>query len=494
LEILETQNLFLKVMAVQFMFVWLNAFSLLIWAHDDHAATYSDDAVSLLQMSTKRTQNSRRKQVIISPTSGAMDFVGRYDVIRHDDQEVVRFDAQGFEMHFQVEGTTEVRMAIEQKISGPGGWYFEHHEEEDYEDGCWEAEPSLVVEHANTWRSSVAMQTSGSQPHHFLVYVNGVPQTAPPSKCLFCTFDTTAAVSGQTKEYTIATGLNPLVTNHIRIVKTSEPDFSTYPVAPNWLSLHALILDQGVARPDVNKQFKRKVEFVGDSWMTGFCDECNGGLCAAGMNTGSQMAGEDSSTFRWGSYALAWPQLLCEDLKANCHSTVLSGVGFRTACHPSWCVPNQTLPMFWERALATDTSSQWDFKAWTPDVLVMLASINEKFDDPPGGIEDPIVHKEEVLKVYSNFMDAAFERYAGVHIFVVCLDSYTTTNMCGAMKNLVNEKKNNGGQADVLDVYNMSGVADVKKCCGHPDMEGHKIIKQHVGEEVRRVMGWRDVQ
>lgn len=440
-------------------------------------------------MSATRRHNSTQR-VIISPKSGKMTFVGRHDYV----DPAVRFDAQGFEISFRVEGASTVQIAMAQQISGPGGWYFQPHYEDVYEDACFVSPQPEFLEGTNTGRSSEAMQPFGSQPHHFLVYVDGVPQIKPwqtNRKCTHCTFDTSEAGSGQVFEYTIARGLKRWKSYQIRIVKTSEPDLSTYPVAPNWLSLHALILDQGDAHKAYRKErTQHKIEFIGDSWMAGYCNGCEGGLCTEGMNKGSYQSGQDPGLWRWGSYALAWPYLLCEDLNADCHSTVLSGIGLHCTSHPGGdpndCSGDQTLPLFWQRTLATDESSQWDFNVWTPDVLAVLASINEHF-------EDPMRDKEAVLKTYDNFLDSVYERYPDVHVLVICLDSYTAMSMCNRLKRRVHKKKNSGAKVDLLDAFHdIPGLDNQKQCCAHPDAEAHKVIKNYVAEEMRRIMGWQD--
>ena len=54
-------------------------------------------------------------------------------------EDVVRFDAAGFEVQVRVQGATEVKVAISQEINGPGGWYAdvsdEINGETEFEDG-----------------------------------------------------------------------------------------------------------------------------------------------------------------------------------------------------------------------------------------------------------------------------------------------------------------------------------------------------------------------
>jgi len=451
--------------------------------------------ISLLQLQHRRGPSSPAlREVIISPASNLMKFVGRYDVAGPIGQQKVRFDAAGFEVQFQVTGTTEVKVALSQKISGPHGWFFDDgHDEEDFTDACMrDSKSSPKVQLLSTTSRlsfGAGMFPSGSQPHHFLVYVDGVPQRQPSEKkhkCQVCSFDTSEAVSGQVQRYTVASGLDPSKTHDIRIVKTSEPDFTSAPaLVPNWVSLHALILDRGSAQlPNTSRD--HRVEFIGDSWMAGYCNTCNGGNCTDGPVAGSSMAGDSPDTFRWGSYALAWPHLVCEELQAECHSTVMSGTGVHCVSHPRFqqndCSQDLTLPTYWQRTLSSDATSHWDFKAWTPEIIVMSVNSNEHFNDP-------VRDKDAVLQSYNNFLDTLYNIYPDVHVLLVCQDKDVAA-MCEYAKKLVADKKETGARVDLLDAYHIPERSEQKLCCGHPGEDYHKVIRDHVVQEVRRIMSW----
>jgi len=468
-----------------------------IWAFQDHEDIFSDEehVSSLLQMQHRRIHNPpASNEVAILPSSGLLKYVGRYD---SGDKEAIRFDAAGFEVQFQVTGATEVKVSLSQKISGPHGWFFDDgHSEEGFEDACF-ASSKASPPKANLLNGTyplaygLGMFPAGSQPHHFLVYVDGVPQRQPlegKSPCQVCTFDTSDAVSGQVKQYTIARGLDSRKAHDIRIVKTSEPDFSTEPAAvPNWIDLHAVTLDQGSARlPDTSRN--RRIEFIGDSWMSGYCNTCSGGMCNDGPMQGNSMAGNSPDTFRWGSYGIAWPHLLCEDLQAECHSTVLSGIGVHCTSHPfadpNGCSQDVTLPMYWQRTVASDPSSQWDFDEWTPEIVVMVVSSNEHFNDP-------VRDKEAVIRAYDDFLGIVYDTYPDVQVLLVCLDG-NSLQLCESVKEIVAAKKESGVHVDLLDVFRIPERSAQKVCCSHPSEDYHKVIKSHVAESVRQIMGWSD--
>jgi len=469
---------------------------------EEVADTFSDDGVSLLQMSKRQQHTDAGHQVIVPPSSTALRFVGRHDIVRHGGEEVVRFDAAGFEVQFRVQGAREVRVNISQEITGPGGWYAMDNPtpENVFEDACLYSKKKTIglSEGLVDGRLGLGMLSMGSEPHHFLVYLDGVAQWKPlmKSRCRVCTFDTTEAVRGNSNYYTIATGLDPSKSYHIRMVKTSEPDFSSDPApVPNWLSLHSVILDQGyLQRPDPAR--KRKIEFVGDSMMSGYCNICAGTPCENGRNYGQNLGGEPPDTSRWGSYALAWPHIVCEELKAECHATVLSGMGIHCNTHPPGdpddCSADQTLPQYWQRTLASDKATAWDYNTWIPDAFVFQASGNEHYDDP-------VRSKTAILATYDEFIDTVQQKYPAAHIFLVCgpfhqwwlLDE---NNLCPAMERLVYKKKHSGIQIDMIDFSKYPEQhQNVTDCCGHPGIDFHKLIKAKMAEEVQRIMGWNDL-
>jgi len=330
----------------------------------------------------------------------------------------------------------------------------------------------------------LGMESVGSQPHHFLVYVDGVPQYEhlTKSRCQICTFDTHEAIPGTFMSYWIARGLDRSKSHHIRIVKTSEPDFLHPWAVPNWLGLQSLVMDQGFAHdiePAPPRQ--RKIEFIGDSMMSGYCNTCDGTLCTTGRNKGNNLGGNAPGTFRWGNFALAWPHLLCEDLNAECHATVLSGMGTYCNTHPDGpfdCSHDQTLPNYWTRTLASDPDSKWDFSTWTPDVLIIQASSNEHLFDPS---RDP----KAVLISYERLLDTIHATHPNVHVFITC----QSDTICPHIENLVHKRKSKGGQIDMILMNDFDENTHFKSCCGHPDAAFHKVMKDRVVEEVTRVLG-----
>jgi len=210
--------------------------------------------------------------------------------------------------------------------------------------------------------------------------------------------------------------------------------------------------------------------------------------------------GDPADTVRWGSFALAWPHILCEELQAECHATVMSGMGIHCNTHPPGvpedCSADKTLTTYWQRTLASDETTAWDYNTWIPDVFVFQASPNEHYDDA-------VRNRTAVLAAYDKFIDTVHQTYPAVHVFLVCGPVLSWWNapqniFCPALEQIVHGKKQSGTRIDMIDLSkfpeHLDTTSSIKTCCGHPGRDFHKLIKAKMTEEVQQIMGWNDLQ
>jgi len=176
-------------------------------------------------------------------------------------------------------------------------------------------------------------------------------------------------------------------------------------------------------------------------------------------------------------------------MQAECFSTLLSGMGVECVTHnasdaPQGCSQDTTLPLYWQRTLASDPSIPWGFNTWTPDVLVAAVSTNEHWNDPG-------TDTEAVLN-YDEFLKLVYDKYPGVQVLLVCLDPQVE-QMCKAVEERVVAKIEKGAQVDLLDVTHYPEFSTQKNCCGHPDKHYHMILKDNILEKVQEMMHWHDL-
>lgn len=414
-------------------------------------------------------------------------FIGRFDVVEIQNMPVVRFDAMGFEIQFNVQGATEVKVLLEQTLSGPFGWfarpdlrsqYFSQQRPKPFH--------SRHQKHGMAHVSPIEMmQPPGSQPHHFLVYVDGVPQTTPLQRvqaCRECTFDTADAVAEQATPYPVAIGLSPSRSYSIRIVKTSEPEWCSVAPTPNWLAFHGLLLDSGEVVQPTKSSPQHRIEFIGDSWMVGFANVCNGTYNEA---TGSNMGGEPLEVVRMGSFAYAWPFVACEALGAECHSTLLSGMGVYCNTHSDTedfdCLSEDRLPQFWRRTLATVNTSKWNMAAWTPTAVVISASQNDHMFNPRRS-------KVEAIRTYANFIHDVASSYPTAHIILTCGPfSHESADLvggpeCKVVEEAVRRQEKQGVKVQFLSMMHFAKDVALGECQGHMNKEYAKTVGNQFSE------------
>jgi len=433
---------------------------------------FDDEAVSLLQIQSRPLESHRLSsggpRVFVPPTK--QTFIGRYDTTQSGKGPVVNFDAIGFEIQFEVQGATEVEIMLEQTISGPGGW-FEDLGSRSLSQG-WDFTGVTQL-----------MSEPGSQPHHFMVYVDGVQQRTPlrpVQACRICTFDTADAVPGEVLPYPVATGLDPSKSYSIRIVKTSEPELCVQYLTPNWLSFSGLMLDSGEVVQPVKSHPQHRIEFIGDSWMAGFANVCNGTYDEVELGP---MGGEESKDItRWGSYALSWPFIGCEILGAECHSTILSGIGVYCNTHPEHqafdCLSEDRLPQFWQRTLVTQKTSRWNKSLWTPDVVVIPASANDH-------MFDPLRSEPQAVNTYAEFIQEVASTYTDAKIIITCgpfghkVAEYIGGPECAVAEKAVHGQKKSGVEVHFLSLMDFARDASLGQCSGHADEEYSKLVGEH---------------
>ena len=105
-------------------------------------------------------------------------------------------------------------------------------------------------------------------------------------------------------------------------------------------------------------QPKRKIEFYGNSITCGY-------------------AIEDSSKDSWHGYFennyLTYAAITARHFKAQYHCIARSGIGIMLSWQPL------IMPEMYDRLDATDSNSKWDFKKYTPDVVVISLFQNDSW-------------------------------------------------------------------------------------------------------------------
>lgn len=372
----------------------------------------------------------------------------------------------GFQIQFSVEGASEVAVSFKQMISGPDGWYAGAGKGS----ALWDRRQQQlgIFLQEEVYRSAARMEEPGSQPHNFLVYIDGEPQMHPDkdSLCWGCTFDTSAASNETSKRYIIATGLSK-GRHEIGIFHASDPEWSSREPTPNWVTFEGVALDAGKILPPATPRPKRRLEFIGDSSMSGYCNLCQK---------------PTQSAERQGSFAVAWPSLLCDSLEAECHSLTWAGFGVHQNC----CGNNrEKMPDIWNRALATQEGSEWDTDSWKPHAVVLNVGTNDHIGMQDGA--EPGAFETD----YLAFVNKISEAYGPqVHFFLACGPIGAAKESCPHVQEVARKAQQKGLHAHYLDHQGFLNGTFGQPCCGHPSVQNGLAMAGVASGLITQALGW----
>ena len=143
------------------------------------------------------------------------------------------------------------------------------------------------------------------------------------------------------------------------------------------------------------------------------------------------------------------------------------------------------MPELYDRILAHDSKSKWDFSTWTADVVVVNLGTNDFANGDPG---QPYVdaYAGLVQKVRGHYPDA----------YILCavgsmLSGASLTKDIAYVKGVVS-KANADGDAKVsfVDLGQQDGAADGLGCAYHPSVKTDYKMADKLTAAIKVVTGW----
>lgn len=265
--------------------------------------------------------------------------------------------------------------------------------------------------------------------------------------------------------YVLANGL-PNKVHTLLIIKRTEALFGI-------ASFEGFILDGG---KDLVKTIelikKRRIEFFGDSYFTGFGADGDSPDCSFSRETEN-------------CYLSFGPQL-SRKLDADYSIVAISGVGVTKNYGDSLRTSEYPLPHYYERTLMND-SLIWDFSKWQPDAVVIRLGRNDYW-------QKPHPKREMFRTAYLKLINDIRKHYPNAHIFALC-SSMRRDPHCDYINSVVNELNGKKGDKKIHFVK-----ADVKfnekrdfGCEKHPNRFGHKKIADFLEPIIRKELGWESL-
>jgi hypothetical protein len=160
--------------------------------------------------------------------------------------------------------------------------------------------------------------------------------------------NTTIQPAQKATEYTLVSGL-PKGKHRLELFKRTEYDMGT-------LSFYSFNLNGKILPPP---NFLHKMEFYGNSITCGYAIE--------------DTAGKDRGTAEFENGYKSYANITARHFDAYYHSISKSGIGVVI----SWF--NYVMPDIYDRVTAHDSNTKWDFKKYTPELVVINLFQNDSW-------------------------------------------------------------------------------------------------------------------
>ncbi len=213
-------------------------------------------------------------------------------------------------------------------------------------------------------------------------------------------------IDKEKKLYTLASNLDK-AEHHIELFKVTNTDYIT-------TRFFGLAIDNKARFLPASKMPKRKIEFFGKSIT-----------CGHGADVPVDSADSGAPEF-FNNYK-AYGAITARHFHAQYHCTAKSGIGITV----SWF--NEVMPDIYDRLDPADSSSKWDFKNYTPDIVVVNLFQNdswlvnlpahEQFKKRFGAVKPT---QEFLIAAYARFIQTLRSNYSKAKI-ICCLGNMDAT-------------------------------------------------------------------
>lgn len=258
--------------------------------------------------------------------------------------------------------------------------------------------------------------------------------------------------------YIISDSLTP-GKHRISITKRTEGKFGI-------ASFQGFIIEEGKTLHPLGLRRKRKIEFIGDSFVAGFGNE--------GKSPDCEFSRETENNY------ISYGPVLARKLKAYCNVIAISGIGLVRNNGDSTRTSLFPFPYYYNRTCFND-SLEWNFSSYQPDVVVIRLGRNDYW-------AKPFPKRENFRTDYVQFLKYIRGKYPKAHIFALC-GPIRKDPHCDYIKSAVKEMKDKKIYFVKLDV-NLKRPDDFG-CQYHPNKSGHEKIAAYLETIIKEKTGWK---
>ena len=231
------------------------------------------------------------------------------------------------------------------------------------------------------------------------------------------------------------------------------------------------ILDEGKSLFPTKYNSKRKIEFIGDSFVAGFGNE--------GLSPDCPFSRETENNY------FAYGPILARRLNAEYNVEAISGIGVVRNYGDSNAVSARPFPSYFDLIHYYADSVKWDFQNWQPDAVIVRLGRNDFWSEP--------FPKREVFRsAYKKFIEAIRNAYPEADIFCLCGPVGKGLH-CNYINSVVGEfsLKNKDKKIHFVKLDIKLNKPEDFGCQLHPNIKGHNKIADFLEPIIRREMGWQ---
>jgi lysophospholipase L1-like esterase len=241
------------------------------------------------------------------------------------------------------------------------------------------------------------------------------------------------------------------------------------------VQLLGVVLDPGARVLPAPPAPSRRLEFIGDSGLTGFGIEGKDEKCRFSSET--QRA------------SLTWPLLTAQALEAEPFLLAVSGKGVAVNYNDD---PAPTMAQLYERTLPDREDSRWDFQAWQPDAVLIQLGSNDFWKRHPG--------TARFRGAYEDLVRSLRARYPRAHI--VCLlgpglfddwppGVHARASARALLADMVEGLRQEGEARVHLVEVPVRTKEEGLGCQWHPSALTHQRVAAQLTAVLRELLGWQ---
>jgi lysophospholipase L1-like esterase len=223
---------------------------------------------------------------------------------------------------------------------------------------------------------------------------------------------------------------------------------------------------------------QRKIEVLGDSIT-----------CGAGV------LGENGAcnfTFDTQDYFSTYTALLAQHFNAQVNVICWSGKGlvrnYNASQHACYTCPD-AMPAYFPYTLdiLNDSSTQWNFSSYQPDVLIINLGVNDFDPQNP----TPALAEDQFKLNYENLIEDIYTKYynGNVHVLLACRVGNTLSGPCNLIAEIAESAATRNPRVQFVNLTTNEPDSTLG-CEGHPGMVGHRMMADLLIAKVGPTTGW----